>query len=204
MKLVGPVRSSGSCLADPLRCATRAQDEPEFFVSGFYSAVFDVGAGQAAAANETIAWLARPTHFHDDHAHAAFQTQATTNHAGIANLEAVRIFGGDLYRRAGAVCVAGSDGKQPDQPVAGSLPQQIIRPAQRNIFRNVGPSRRARARFSFGEDHGPCLVKFAHYNLREHSQTFQNRLHPSLTKARDVIMAFQTPPSRCPNSFEPN
>ena len=64
-----------------------------------------------AAANEPIARRARPTYFNQELAHAADQTQPRAHHAGMANLEAMRIIRGDLDRSAGAIRFTGSSRK---------------------------------------------------------------------------------------------
>ena len=142
------------------------------------------------------------------------QTQATANHAGIANFETMRIVRGNLNRSAGAICFAGSRDKHRQQPIAGDLSNQIIRAAQSQILSDVGSPPRPRARFGFGQAQGPCLVEFAQPPRNLQLQTssrgltryqsevrlFDHRfprksaadIEPcSLTKARDVIMALQ-------------
>jgi hypothetical protein len=154
-------------LHDPTRGAIAAEDQAEFFICAFDSEMFDIATSQATAANEAIARQTRPAYFDGERPQAAVQTQSTPDHIRVADSEAMRIFGRDLYRGAGAISFTGGSRKQPEQPFAGSLSNQIIRAAQCKILGDISSPGSARARFSFGQLVRPCLIEFAHCNLRE-------------------------------------
>ena len=64
----------------PLRQAPGGAGQEEFSVRARPAKVFDVGAGQAISAHESIAGLSRPTAFERQRPHAAAQRQLTSNH----------------------------------------------------------------------------------------------------------------------------
>lgn len=97
------------------------EDQSQLFVGALNPDVFDVTARQASALNEAIAWRARPADFHHQPAHAAHQAETAADHTGIADLEPVLVFFGNLDRSAGAICLPGRGSKNSQQPVSRDL-----------------------------------------------------------------------------------
>jgi len=128
--LMGP---GAVCLYVPTRDTARVDDKPKLFTCGFDSQMFDVGASQPASSNEAIARRTRPAYFNKKRPHDFDQTQATTDHGGSANFEAVIIFSRDFDTGTGAIRFAGNGRKHCMQPITSGFSQQVVGGAQSQI-----------------------------------------------------------------------
>lgn len=124
----------------------------------------DVGQRQPPSLDESVARNAWPANFDEHDTDPLRQTQTASNHAGIANLESVRFFPGDLDTGSRNIGFAGQHREGVQQPVFSDGSRQIVGSPQSEVIRQIGASGRAGFLSSLGQRQVPCFVEFAHFN----------------------------------------
>ena len=122
----------------------------------------DLGRGQPAAADESIAWHAGPTGFDKEFAHAIGERDEAADHGRIADPKAVVVGARHLNCGALAVGFTGVVQKARHEPIDSRRAQQIVGISQGNVVGHIPAASAARSQLSLRKGCCPRFVQFTH------------------------------------------
>lgn len=111
--------------------------QQQLFADVAESEMADVGAGEAAAADDAVARNPGPAGFDEQGADSVVQGDELADHRRVADTEAMIVVSGDLNAPAVAVRFAGGDRKSLHQPANAGCAQQVVGIFQRQILGHI-------------------------------------------------------------------
>jgi hypothetical protein len=147
---------------EPLRRIGLISYEHEFIIHTGASEMFDIGASQGIAADDSVLWRARPATLNGQCPNTPAKDQLAPDHCGRPTPKAMFLVALDLDSAIDSIRVRRQSRESAIQPIDSGASQQVIAPAQIHIAGNVCPACPMSPARRLSQRYFPCFFEFVH------------------------------------------